>query len=228
VVQLEKKLDDLVNLLSRPKGQGVVNEQVQNSMLGCVPQTSPTSIHQNFNSAEPLGSRQPILGSPQADTNSSSTIYSQHQFTSHPNGSQFNLLNQEGAFLLLEFRTSMAHQFPFVVIPPEATSEALRKERPLLWKAILTAACCLNPSRQEEMGQELVEEFSTRLLSKAEKSLDLLQALLIYLAWLVALSAPCNRFINLLQPKWGFPLTIGQVSLSLPGQSAAFEPNGLG
>lgn len=91
----------------------------------------------------------------------------------------------------------MAPQFPFVVIPPEATSECLRKERPMLWKAILTTASCLHPSRQEAMGQELVEEFSTRLLLKAEKSLDLLQALLIYLAWLVTVLNPCNGFIDL-------------------------------
>ena len=78
----------------------------------------------------------------------------------------------------------MAPQFSFVAIPPEATSDSLRTERPMLWKAILTAAYCLKPSRQEAMGLELVEEFSTRLLLKGEKSLDLLQSLLIYLAWL--------------------------------------------
>jgi hypothetical protein len=55
----------------------------------------------------------------------------------------------------------------------------------MLWKAILTAASCLKPSRQEAMGQELMEEFSTRLLLHGEKSLDLLQALLIHIAWLV-------------------------------------------
>lgn len=104
--------------------------------------------------------------------------------------SHFDLPNQEGAFLLLEFRTTMAPQFPFVVIPPDATSESLRSERPMLWKAIVTAASCLNPSRQEAMGFEIMEEFGTRLLLKSSnfsrvQLLDLLQALIIHIAWLV-------------------------------------------
>lgn len=120
------------------------------------------------------------------------------QHTPRTNGSHFDLPNQEGAFLLLEFRTSMARQFPFVVIPPNATSESLRTERPILWKAILTAASCLKPSRQEAMGQELIEEFSTRLLLNGEKSLDLLQALLIHIAWLVNLlrTRSCSDFLR--------------------------------
>jgi hypothetical protein len=180
-------LDDLVNLLSGPKGQGVI-ERNQNSTPGAVSHTSPTPIHQPqraSSSFEANPGRRPRLRSPQHDTGSSSISASHHP--SQRAGSHFHLPNQEGAFLLLEFRTSMAHQFPFVVIPPEATSESLRTERPMLWKAVLTAASCLNPSRQEAMGRELVEELSTRLLLKAEKSLDLLQALIIHIAWLVSL-----------------------------------------
>lgn len=92
---------------------------------------------------------------------------------------------QEAAFLLIEFRTQMAPQFPFVVIPPDSTAEGLRREKPMLWKAVMTAASYHKPIRQEAMGWKLMEEFSTRLLMKAEKSLDLLQAMLVHLAWLV-------------------------------------------
>lgn len=93
------------------------------------------------------------------------------------------LVPQEAALLLLEYRTLMADQFPFVVVLPDATSESLRKERPVLWGAIMTAASYHNPVRQEALGWKMMEEFSTRLLIKAEKSLDLLQGLLIHLSW---------------------------------------------
>jgi hypothetical protein len=76
----------------------------------------------------------------------------------------------------------MVPQYPLVVIPPKATSESRRRERPLFWKAILTAASCHNASRPEAMEWELIEEFSTRLNLKAGKGLDLLQAILIILA----------------------------------------------
>lgn len=183
VVQLERKLDALVDLLNSSKGQGEV-DQVQNSISGFVLHRSPTSVdqlHQASSFIEARTCHQTRLGSPQHATGITLSIEPQH--TPRTNGSHFDLPNQEGAFLLLEFRTSMARQFPFVVIPPNATSESLRTERPILWKAILTAASCLKPSRQEAMGQELIEEFSTRLLLNGEKSLDLLQALLIHIAW---------------------------------------------
>ena len=155
-------------------------------MFGSVPYNSPTSVnqlHQASSLAKTRTCHQSGLGSPQDTTGTASWIEPQHP--PRTNGSHFDLPNQEGAFLLLEFRTSMARQFPFVVIPPNSTSEILRAERPMLWKAILTAASCLKPSRQEAMGQELIEEFSTRLLLNSEKSLDLLQALLIHIAWSV-------------------------------------------
>jgi len=95
------------------------------------------------------------------------------------------------------------------------------------WKAILTATSCYDPSRQEEMGWELIEEFSTRLLLKAEKSLDLLQALLIHLAWLVDLFSYLE-YARVFSPPSGWQklkrfLTIEQVSLSFGRQSASDE-----
>lgn len=94
-----------------------------------------------------------------------------------------SLSRQDAAFLLLEYRTTMSHHFPFVVIPPDTTSDTLRHGRPMLWKAVMTAASYHKSIRQEAMGWKLMEEFSTRLLMRAEKSLDLLQALLVHLCW---------------------------------------------
>jgi hypothetical protein len=232
VAQLEKKLDDLVALLTAPKGQGEHIEQPHLAeSVSPLRSTSPTSAHQTRQVSsfpERIPGRQMGLDSPQRIIGAFSSTSSPQRL--HPpeiSGSRFSLPNQEDAFFLLEFRTSLAPQFPFVVIPPEATSESLRRERPMLWKAILTAASCYDPSRREAMGWELIEEFSTRLLLKAEKSLDLLQALLIHLAWLVALFSYLE-YARVLSPLSGWQklerfLTIEQVSLSFGRQSASDE-----
>ena len=105
---------------------------------------------------------------------------------------------REAEIFLLDFRSNMTEQFPFVVIRPEATSQSLRSEKPLLWKAIMVAATHGNSDRQLSLGANMMEDITTRLLFRAEKSLDLLQALLIFIAW-YALAAlrivgPCYIF----------------------------------
>lgn len=140
---------------------------------------STTPVIEDEPSLSPGQDSQPVFRPCLTNTPSSTDSWN----TDDPFG--FGLERQEAIFLLLEFRTQMAAHFPFVVIPPDTTSENLRLERPMLWKAVMTAASYHKPIRQEAMGWKLMEEFSTRLLLKAEKSLDLLQALLVHLAWLV-------------------------------------------
>lgn len=53
------------------------------------------------------------------------------------------------------------------------------------------------PVRQLEMGHVLLLGFSTTLLLKAEKSLDLLQAMLVYNAWFVYPGPVLNAEINI-------------------------------
>ena len=95
----------------------------------------------------------------------------------------------------------MTEQFPFVVIRPEETSQSLRSEKPLLWKAIMVAAAHENSDRQLSLGANLMEDITTRLLFRAEKSLHLLQALLVFIAW-YALAA-----LRLVSPNYVFRTT---------------------
>ena len=91
--------------------------------------------------------------------------------------------DQEAELLLLEFKTNMTEQFPFVVIAPDSTSQSLQHEKPLLWKAVMVAASHEKSDRQLALGSKLMEDLNTRLLLRVERSLDLLQALLIFIAW---------------------------------------------
>ena len=91
--------------------------------------------------------------------------------------------DREAELLLLEFKTNMTEQFPFVVIAPDSTSQSLLHEKQLLWKAIMVAASHQTSDRQLALGSKLMEDLTTRLLLGVERSLDLLQALLIFIAW---------------------------------------------
>ena len=97
---------------------------------------------------------------------------------------------REAEIFLLDFRSNMTEQFPFVVIRPEETSQSLCSEKPLLWKAIMVAAAHGNSDRQLSLGANLMEDITTRLLLRAEKSLHLLQALLVFIAWYALTALP--------------------------------------
>jgi hypothetical protein len=51
----------------------------------------------------------------------------------------FDIRPEEADLLIADFWNNMAHHIPFVAVPI-STSEDLRRERPILWKAILIAA----------------------------------------------------------------------------------------
>ena len=106
--------------------------------------------------------------------------------------------DQEAEILLLEFKTNMTEQFPFVVIAPDSTSQSLQLEKPLLWKAIMVAASHEKFDRQLALGSKLMEDLTTRLLLRVERSLDLLQALLIFIAWygFSTLSLPSRYYVG--------------------------------
>jgi hypothetical protein len=97
-------------------------------------------------------------------------------------------LNQSAvdeAGLLASFKTDFAHYFPFVVIPPNKPAQELQQESPHLYEGILMVTSCREPSRQGDMAKELLQNLTTNIVLRAEATLDLLQALLVYIAWLV-------------------------------------------
>lgn len=97
--------------------------------------------------------------------------------------SQLEPDEQEADSLLLEYKTNLAEQFPFVVLPLDSISQSLHQEKPLLWKAIMVASLHDNSHRQMALGSSLMEDLMMRLLFRAEKSLDLLKSLLVFIAW---------------------------------------------
>lgn len=193
VAQLEQKLDGLVTLLTSNQSASQTTPLSQAS--GIPLPRSPMSLDSNASTAG-LSIATPqsinldaettavkILGGAIAPADLVCTTTVEKLSIACQGMSQLDPHEQEAQDLLLEFKKNMTEQFPFVVVDPYITSQSLHQERPLLWKAIIIAASHGNSYRQMVLGADLMEDLTKRLLLRAEVSLDLLQALLVFIAW---------------------------------------------
>lgn len=102
---------------------------------------------------------------------------------SKPQGPWYYPTGGEAQQLLENYRNHMVPVFPFVVPPPNMTSDQLRKERPILWKAVMMQALYLDARRQIPLGNELLNDIVATAFLQPRKSFDLIQALEILIAW---------------------------------------------
>ena len=192
VAQLEQKLDGLVTLLTT--SQPTLQTTSENQACTVSLPRSPVSCDSNQSTAGPsTAATQSIISDETNPVESVNDGVAQFDLQCTVSAANLPIVTQEvsrvepderqAEILLLEFRSNMTEQFPFVVIRPEETSRSLRSEKPLLWKAIMVAAAHGNCDRQLSLGASLMEDITTRLLFRAEKSLHLLQALLVFIAW---------------------------------------------
>jgi hypothetical protein len=65
------------------------------------------------------------------------------------------------------------------------TAERLRSENPFVYMTVLMAASYEDAGKQIMLGKKFLEHVVERLILRGEKTLDLLQSLLIYLSWFV-------------------------------------------
>lgn len=93
----------------------------------------------------------------------------------------------EGQTLLETYAKMMIPMCPFVPIPSHITVEDLRRERPFLHLNISMIACP-NPERQRELSKAVKEYISDRIIMQGQRSLDLLQGLLVHLVWFISVS----------------------------------------
>jgi hypothetical protein len=85
--------------------------------------------------------------------------------------------------LLSIFHDRLAVQIPFMVIPREMTAEELRTKRPLVYMGIMMAASYKDTATQGNLGNRILQYIAEHVIMKGEKSMDLLQGLLIYIFW---------------------------------------------
>ncbi|OQE00057.1 hypothetical protein PENVUL_c059G05066 [Penicillium vulpinum] len=99
---------------------------------------------------------------------------------------------------LSAFKTKLTPHFPFVVVPPDVSVRQLRQEKPFLCLAILASASYENMPLQRALGDEVKKVVASRMVIGGEISFELLQGLLVFLAWSHYYSRP-HRYTQFLQ-----------------------------
>jgi hypothetical protein len=92
--------------------------------------------------------------------------------------------NPEEIEVLFErYQRLMAPHMPFVILPADTTALALQQSEPFLMQAITVVASFHDTTRQQSMAKAFMRDLCDRLLINGEKSLGLLQGLLIFSNW---------------------------------------------
>ncbi|OGM47925.1 hypothetical protein ABOM_002737 [Aspergillus bombycis] len=109
------------------------------------------------------------------------------------------LVNMETAQSFLDiYKTEMTLHFPFVVIAPQVTAPDLRQEKPFLFLAILASAAYANMPLQRLLGKEIKRVIASCMIMRGDVSFELLQGMLVFLAWSHYHSRP-HRYTQFLQ-----------------------------
>ncbi|OHE99499.1 hypothetical protein CORC01_05299, partial [Colletotrichum orchidophilum] len=89
----------------------------------------------------------------------------------------------QGQELLERFCTKLTPHFPFIIIPASENVSSLRQTRPALLLALLAVSSFDDVRLQRALGQMFNELIAARLVKGDFACLDILQGLLVHLAW---------------------------------------------
>jgi hypothetical protein len=95
------------------------------------------------------------------------------------------LLSLETAYEMFEsYVNDLLPLYPAVIFPPGYTASAARKEKPVLFAAVITAASCqLDPTLFSTLFDEIIRIYAERIFVNGEKSLELVQAISVTSIW---------------------------------------------
>lgn len=95
-----------------------------------------------------------------------------------------SLLSMSDATILFDrYMRLMAPTMPFVVIPEGTDAWEIAQQKPFLMQVITTVAFFHDLPRQQVMVKDLMRQISEKLLMRNEKSLEVLQGIMILIAW---------------------------------------------
>ncbi|RYP61613.1 hypothetical protein DL771_010065 [Monosporascus sp. 5C6A] len=105
---------------------------------------------------------------------------------------QFNLNSAES--LLATFRDTMLPHYPSVALPDGADVRSLARDMPFVLLAILAVTSCLTSLQGYSLyDEEFRKVLGLKFVTSSERSLEMLQGLLIYCAWYPFHLRPKNR-----------------------------------
>jgi hypothetical protein len=83
--------------------------------------------------------------------------------------------------LLAVYKNQLCRQFPFVVIPGSTTPIQLQATRPFLMRVIRMVASVRHLRLMRGQGRAIMGDISNAMLLRSERSMDLLQGILVFL-----------------------------------------------
>lgn len=168
------------------------------------------SVEGNVSNQDGLGRSDKSRIDPNSQTSSSSTIRAQSELivagqnamrqhrqdnvkltsAGKPDVVDRGILSMEVARRLVEhYKCNLYPQYPQVYIP--CTADELRESRPTLFLAVLTAGAESEDSDlANALDREVLQEYANRSVVNSEKSVELVQSLLISAVWYI----PPNKF----------------------------------
>ncbi|RAL11716.1 Zn(II)2Cys6 transcription factor [Aspergillus homomorphus CBS 101889] len=198
VAQLEKDVRDLRALLHEQNGSNTaaaaatiaspVSETISARAAATTPFVSVTSDSARIQATSSSGPPRPTVTSPTAHSSSHvSTTGSIFMGSSVGSGDVVDrgILSLETAQMLLSvFISDLTQYFPVVVLPEGTDADFLRGTKPVLFLSIIAAASLtLETPHATALHEELLAAVAGRFFLRQEKSLELVQALLIMLIY---------------------------------------------
>ena len=108
--------------------------------------------------------------------------------------------SESGERVLALYRAHLAPLFPFVVIPPRSTAKELETARPFLFAVIRMVTSLDSMQSMRAQMCRLIRHVSERMLMQSERSLDLLQGIIVMIGWYhyhCLMHAQLNNLISL-------------------------------
>lgn len=89
----------------------------------------------------------------------------------------------EAEELLFRYRRMYAPRCPYVVIEENTTAEELRMQRPHVFRSVIMVATLGTTFKQLQRAKEILMGFVNNLALAGERSMDLLQGMIIFMNW---------------------------------------------
>lgn len=195
IEELESKVDQLVKILTATSAYPDNAGGHYNSDLGEAQLNGTISAHSTCAQSEyaPYLSRQMCSsegsGSHAARTLTSNTSDCRSEIELHNTSTVDHISsaipsNEEAEALLDRFRRLMAPKFPFITISETMTVKRLQTTKPFLLYSIMTAAHFHDLQRQRIMFKNAIREMTNRVYINEEKDLEIVEGILLLLAWI--------------------------------------------
>ncbi|GAB7362607.1 hypothetical protein MBLNU230_g2920t2 [Neophaeotheca triangularis] len=181
--QLENKLETLVNALSATQGRKQFSDA--NGQLS--PPVSVTASDQNSIQSREVIQRRDHESVPASNSASTASYSGLASPSCHVEAAPFDrhldASFDEAEMLLDRYRRYMAPGCPFVLIGSEETAFDMRQKRPFLLHAIVVFAYYHDWAKQADMLLSFMRDVSERVLINSEKTIDIIQGLVVAIAF---------------------------------------------